>query len=87
MLNKIYFCILIQYFDSRFYSSFTANTQTNCTIHEVYIEPCKEIAEGKPCKIKRGVIGNMTFHYTPGKYYIIYYNIEGKIKFIKMIHS
>ncbi|XP_071867431.1 MD-2-related lipid-recognition protein isoform X2 [Bombus fervidus] len=41
------------------------DTQSNCTIHEVYIDPCKESAEGKPCKLKRGVVGNMTFHYTP----------------------
>ncbi|CAK9834223.1 MD-2-related lipid-recognition protein [Anthophora retusa] len=38
---------------------------TNCTIHEVYVDPCKEAAEAKPCKIKKGVVGNMTFHYTP----------------------
>ncbi|XP_060823354.1 MD-2-related lipid-recognition protein-like [Bombus pascuorum] len=41
------------------------DTQSNCTIDEVYIDPCKESAEGKPCKLKRGVVGNMTFHYTP----------------------
>ncbi|XP_076632822.1 MD-2-related lipid-recognition protein [Colletes latitarsis] len=41
------------------------NTPSNCTVHEVYVDPCKEAIEGKPCKIKRGIIGNMTFHYTP----------------------
>ncbi|XP_043264722.1 MD-2-related lipid-recognition protein-like [Colletes gigas] len=41
------------------------NTPTNCTVHEVYVDPCKEAIENKPCKIKRGIIGNMTFHYTP----------------------
>lgn len=54
---------------------FSADVQTNCTIHEVYIDPCKEIGEGKPCKIKRGVIGNMTFHYTPGKYLLLYVSL------------
>ncbi|CAL7950220.1 unnamed protein product [Xylocopa violacea] len=38
---------------------------SNCTIHEVYIDPCKEAAESKPCKLKRGITGNITFHYTP----------------------
>lgn len=54
------------------FSFFIADTQSNCTIHEVYIDPCKESAEGKPCKLKRGVVGNMTFHYTPCKYWYYY---------------
>ncbi|XP_017886992.1 MD-2-related lipid-recognition protein-like [Ceratina calcarata] len=40
-------------------------TPSNCTVHEVNIDPCKEAAENKPCKLKRGIVGNMTFHYTP----------------------
>ncbi|XP_029052802.1 MD-2-related lipid-recognition protein [Osmia lignaria lignaria] len=42
-----------------------SNTPSNCTIHEVYLDPCKEAAEEKPCKVKRGITSNMTFHYTP----------------------
>ncbi|XP_076679057.1 MD-2-related lipid-recognition protein [Andrena cerasifolii] len=38
----------------------------NCTIHEVNLDPCKEAAEGKPCKLKRGITGNLTYDYTPG---------------------
>ncbi|XP_053981491.1 MD-2-related lipid-recognition protein-like [Hylaeus volcanicus] len=41
------------------------DTPLNCTIHEVYVDPCKEAAEGKPCKLRRGIISNITFHYTP----------------------
>ncbi|XP_076167612.1 MD-2-related lipid-recognition protein [Ptiloglossa arizonensis] len=40
-------------------------TPLNCTIHEVNLDPCKEAAEGKPCKIKKGITGNITFQYTP----------------------
>lgn len=57
------------------YALFTANVTSKCTIHEVYIDPCKEVVEGKPCKIKRGITGNMTFHYTPSKYY---YHLKNK---------
>ncbi|KZC12796.1 MD-2-related lipid-recognition protein, partial [Dufourea novaeangliae] len=44
---------------------FSANAPSNCTVTEVYIDPCKEAAEGKPCKVRRGVTSNMTIHYTP----------------------
>ncbi|XP_033325286.1 MD-2-related lipid-recognition protein [Megalopta genalis] len=41
------------------------NTVSNCTVNEVYINPCKEIADSKPCKLKRGITSNMTIHFTP----------------------
>lgn len=42
-----------------------SNTPSNCTIHEVYLDPCAEAKDEKPCKVKRGITANMTFHYTP----------------------
>ncbi|XP_017893561.1 MD-2-related lipid-recognition protein-like [Ceratina calcarata] len=42
-----------------------AATASNCTIHEVYVDPCEDAASGKPCNFKRGISANMTFHYTP----------------------
>ncbi|XP_076658720.1 MD-2-related lipid-recognition protein [Halictus rubicundus] len=41
------------------------NTPINCTVDEVYIEPCREAAESKACKVRRGTNTNMTIHYTP----------------------
>ncbi|XP_031836056.1 MD-2-related lipid-recognition protein [Nomia melanderi] len=42
-----------------------SNVISNCTVHEVHIEPCREAVERKPCKLRRGVSANMTIHYTP----------------------
>ncbi|XP_076241655.1 MD-2-related lipid-recognition protein [Calliopsis andreniformis] len=52
------------------------NAPPNCTIHEVIVEPCKEAAEGKPCKLKRGIVSNVTAHYTPA---FSTNNIQGRI--------
>lgn len=42
-----------------------APNKDKCTIHEVRIDPCKEAATRKPCKVKRGKSGNIEIDYTP----------------------
>ncbi|XP_015171621.1 PREDICTED: MD-2-related lipid-recognition protein-like [Polistes dominula] len=43
----------------------TPDAVSNCTIHEVRVDPCREAAENKPCKIKRGHNSSISFDYTP----------------------
>ncbi|XP_011303913.1 MD-2-related lipid-recognition protein-like [Fopius arisanus] len=40
------------------------NTQINCTVHELRINPCPEAAEEKPCRVKRGTNASIEFDYT-----------------------
>ncbi|XP_015114239.1 MD-2-related lipid-recognition protein [Diachasma alloeum] len=44
--------------------SYREPTQTNCTVHELRINPCAEAAEGKPCRVKRGTDASIEFDYT-----------------------
>ncbi|XP_012256338.2 MD-2-related lipid-recognition protein-like [Athalia rosae] len=43
----------------------SVSEQPGCTIHEVRVNPCREAAQGKPCRIKRGRNAGITFDYTP----------------------
>ncbi|XP_066583252.1 MD-2-related lipid-recognition protein-like [Prorops nasuta] len=40
------------------------NAVSYCTVHSVDVQPCKEAAEGKPCRLKRGNDASISFNYT-----------------------
>ncbi|KAB0798779.1 hypothetical protein PPYR_07074 [Photinus pyralis] len=42
-----------------------ATNKDKCTIHEVRMDPCKEAAAKKPCKVKKGKPGSIEIDYTP----------------------
>lgn len=46
----------------------TANAPSNCTIHEVRINPCNETVQKQACRLKRGHNASIEFDYTPSKY-------------------
>ncbi|XP_012218559.1 MD-2-related lipid-recognition protein [Linepithema humile] len=40
------------------------NVPSNCTIHEVRVDPCREAEEKKPCFLRRGRNASISFDYT-----------------------
>ncbi|KAK0180283.1 hypothetical protein PV327_005943 [Microctonus hyperodae] len=44
--------------------TYPEGTPLNCTIHEVRVNPCKEAAESKPCRLKQPSKANISFDYT-----------------------
>ncbi|XP_015587119.1 MD-2-related lipid-recognition protein [Cephus cinctus] len=44
--------------------NYEPNVPINCTVHEVRVNPCKEAAQNKPCRLKRGHDASISFDYT-----------------------
>ncbi|XP_011697884.1 PREDICTED: MD-2-related lipid-recognition protein-like [Wasmannia auropunctata] len=42
----------------------SSEENTECTIHEVRVDPCREAEEQKPCSIKKGRNASISFDYT-----------------------
>ncbi|XP_049841384.1 MD-2-related lipid-recognition protein-like [Schistocerca gregaria] len=40
-------------------------TSRNCSIHQVTVNPCREAAQNKPCRLAKGRSAGISFTYTP----------------------
>lgn len=54
------------------FSSFFLDTR--CEVYDVFIDPCPEALDNKPCELPQGINASIIFKYKPSTYKYIFLN-------------